>query len=114
MRIIYYSILYYIFERNPENKGLEMYEKLLDFVYQNDIGLKTRKLTISDEESKIYFTKFFYSLFRSKCKRKVIVDELSTLPQMDTLITHLMKKMTGEEDLILEINADELSRAIKK
>ena len=76
--------------------------------------IQTTRGIITDEESKIFFTKFLYSLFRSKCKRKIIIDELSFLPQMDLLMRHLMKKMTGEEDLIIEINGSQISSGVNK
>ena len=66
--------------------------------------VETEKGIISDEESKVYFTKFFHSLFRSQSKRKIIVEEMSCLPQMDLLMLHLIRKMTGEDDLIIEDN----------
>ena len=114
MRIIYFCLLYYIFERNPENRGLAMYEKLLNFIYSHNMEVETEKGSIADEESKIYFTKFFYSLFRYKCKRKIIVEEMSCLPQMDLLMRSLIEKMTGENDLIIEINGPEIMKGVLK
>ena len=114
MRIIYFCLLYYIFERNPENRGLAMYEKLLNFIYSHNMEVEIEKGNIADEESKIYFTKFFYSLFRYKCKRKIIVEEMSCLPQMDLLMRSLIEKMTGENDLIIEINGPEIMKGVLK
>ena len=73
MRIIYYCLLHYIFERHPEHKGVEMYQKLLHFIYTHDLTVKQKNIFIRDEEAKIYYTKFFYSLFREKGQRKLIV-----------------------------------------
>ena len=75
--------------------------------------VKTGRGEISDDEAKIYLTKFLYSLFRSKGKRKILVEELSCLPQMDLLMRNLMKRLTGEEDLIIEINGEEISAGLK-
>ena len=77
------------------------------------MAVKTERGAITDEEAKIYLTKFMYSLFRSKCKRKVVVEECSFLPQMDLLLRHLMKRLTGEDDLIIEINGEEISAGLK-
>jgi hypothetical protein len=48
MRIIYYCLLYYIFERNPENKGFEMYERLMDFIYSHRFHIRHGDFVIEE------------------------------------------------------------------
>lgn len=40
-RLIYYSLLHYIFEMDTEFDGTNIYEKLLSFIFKHDLSLQT-------------------------------------------------------------------------
>jgi hypothetical protein len=101
IRIIYYCLLYYTFEKNPNNEGSKVYQRLLEYIKDHNLAISHTKVTIAEEEVKGYYARFFISLFRSKCQRKLIIEELSALPQMDLLMMHFIQSITGQNDLVI-------------
>ena len=113
-RIVYYCMLHYLFERDYNDSAQLLYQNLLHFIQEHNLELSNQSFSISDEEVKTYYFKFFYSLLQSRNKRKLIVDQLNILPQMDLLMMHLTQLIAGQHDLVIEINAREIQLNIKK
>ncbi len=49
---------------------------------------------------KVYLVKFLHLLERAKSKRKVVVEELNNLPQIDALLVALVRQAAKHSQLL--------------
>lgn len=47
-KAIYYAILYFTFEKNTDNKGFKIYQKLLEYALKNMAAIDLPELSLSE------------------------------------------------------------------
>jgi hypothetical protein len=73
-RIIYYSLLYFMFEREEDEKGRKVYEKLLHFVLNHEMAPTHPSLPLEEDQTRVYIVKFLQLLASAKSRRKVVLE----------------------------------------
>jgi hypothetical protein len=99
-KIVNYCILHFIFEKAYDAKNSQAYEKVLNFIFTQEIELPQPLLGLIQEEVKVYLVKFLHMLERAKSKRKVVVEELNNLPQISALLVALVKQAGKHPQLL--------------
>lgn len=99
-KIVYYCILHFIFEKAYDARNLQAYQQLLNFIFTQEIHLQQPLVGLTQEEVKVYLVKFLHLLERAKSKRKVVVEELNNLPQIDALLVALVRQAAKHSQLL--------------
>lgn len=93
--------------------GSTIYHNIIRFIVEHNVSFCNSEVVLHDEEVKTYYIKFLFSMLRRKGK-KMIIEEFVALPQMSLLILHLLQKVTGERELILDLNCLKVQTALMK
>lgn len=111
-KIIYYCVLYYIFERPYNDESRRAYEKLINYVLTREFDATHFAGKISSEEAKVYVVKFLHILASAKNRHKLVLEEINGLPQINHIFVELFKQIIGHREIIFEQNARIIEKTI--
>jgi hypothetical protein len=57
-----YCILYFIFEKAYDGRSSRAYERILNFIFTQEIKIGHNSVDLTQEEIKVYLVKFLYIL----------------------------------------------------
>lgn len=112
-RIIYYSILYYIYEIKLNEKEAQIETLLTQAILgsEEDGSFDDLGLGLSQQDSKVYFAKLTQILSRRRHENRMIVEEFNRIPQIDKIMLMFIKLICGDW-LDFETNTFEISQKI--